>query len=156
MSLELWRGRPIVVSPYEKAIWTAIAVILQGAFYSLDGIVTSLLKTPFGQLCFLVNNFKEISEERRRIIVHSVTESNEHCKETFKKFGVLTMGLEINTLLVWSFTDIVSKKTIIWLRFLPLAYFFPLTLAAKRINESYHQIMESKADYLNKLRNMYS
>jgi hypothetical protein len=66
-----------------------------GLLFSLDGFVTSLLKTPFQQMCYALNLNKQISDEDKDYIVSKLTESNEHCKETLKKFGILTITAEL-------------------------------------------------------------
>lgn len=69
--------------------------ILQGLLFSMDGWVTALLKSPFNQMCFTINKTEGISDAKKDYIITKATESNEHCKETLKKFGILTIGVEI-------------------------------------------------------------
>jgi len=63
--------------------------------FSLDGWVTALLKSPFQQMCYAVNITKGIEVDDKDYIITKATESNEHCKETLKKFGILTITVEI-------------------------------------------------------------
>jgi hypothetical protein len=63
--------------------------------FALDGFVTSLLKSPFQQMCYEVNITKKISAKDKDYIITRATESNEHCKETLKKFGILTITGEL-------------------------------------------------------------
>jgi hypothetical protein len=72
-----------------------IVAIIQGLLFSLDGWVTALLKSPFQQMCYAVNMTKEINNQDKDYIITKATESNEHCKETLKKFGILTITVEI-------------------------------------------------------------
>ncbi|CAG8848175.1 34276_t:CDS:1, partial [Gigaspora margarita] len=65
---------------------------LQGGLFSLDGKITTYLKSPFGQICFAINKSKLIEGEEADEIVEDLTEINEQCKETLKKFGVLTLA----------------------------------------------------------------
>ena len=77
-----------------KNLATLGLIIFRGLLFSADGFVSSRLKTPFGQICYAINKSDEISEEDKDNLVNEITESNEHCKETFKKFGVLTLVAE--------------------------------------------------------------
>jgi len=79
-----------------KLLLTSLAAVFRGILFSLDGFITAQLKTPFGQICYFINKSEEIEEEDKDRIISQITESNEHCKETFKKFGVLTIANEVN------------------------------------------------------------
>src|SRR4051794_13468343 len=48
-------------------------------------------------MCYAVNDAseKEISYNEKDYIIKKATESNEHCKETLKKFGIITISQEI-------------------------------------------------------------
>ena len=113
-------------------------VFLRGGLFSLDGLVTSWLKTPFNQICYIINKTEEMEIEKKDRIILKITESNEHCKETFKKFGVLTMSSELVDLLFW-LIDIELKKQekdrerriIEWI--LLISYFVPLSFATVNI-----------------------
>jgi hypothetical protein len=43
---------------------------------------------------------KEIDEQDKDYIITKATESNEHCKETLKKFGILTITVEITKVFI--------------------------------------------------------
>jgi hypothetical protein len=77
-----------------------ILAFLRGRLYSFDGEITSQLKSPFGQICFFINKNEEIDEETKDKMIEKITESNEHCKETFKKFGMLSIAGETAKILV--------------------------------------------------------
>jgi hypothetical protein len=66
----------------------------------MDGFVSSLLKSPFNQMCYAINKAEGISYKRRDNIITKATESNEHCKETLKKFGILTISTEVIRIVV--------------------------------------------------------
>ncbi|KLL01615.1 MAG: hypothetical protein MRERC_6c042 [Mycoplasmataceae bacterium RC_NB112A] len=68
---------------------------IRGLLFGLDGWVTSLLKTPFNQMCYTINKTEGIRKEKKNYIISKATESNEHCKETLKKFGILNIGVEL-------------------------------------------------------------
>jgi hypothetical protein len=70
-------------------------VLVQGLLFSLDGFVTALLKSPFNQMCFAINKTEGISDKKKDYIITKATESNEHCKETLKKFGIITIAVEL-------------------------------------------------------------
>ncbi|CAG8745706.1 23228_t:CDS:2 [Racocetra persica] len=69
--------------------------ILQGLLFSLDGFVTALLKSPFNQMCYAINKSEGIPYKKKRHIITLATRSNEHCKETLKKMGMLTIVIEM-------------------------------------------------------------
>lgn len=85
--------------------WMLLGVgLLQGFLFCLDGFVTAWLKAPFNQMCYAVNKAseEEISYENKDYIIRKATESNEHCKETLKKFGILTITQElIRVFVLW-------------------------------------------------------
>lgn len=66
----------------------------------MDGFVTALLKSPFNQMCYAINKAEGISYEKKDSIITKATESNEHCKETLKKFGILTICGEVIRIIV--------------------------------------------------------
>jgi len=74
--------------------------LLQGLLFSLDGVVTSLLKAPFNQMCYAINKAERIDDKKKDYVITKATESNEHCKETLKKFGILTIGAEVVKVLI--------------------------------------------------------
>ena len=51
-------------------------------------------------MCYAVNMTKEIDTQDKDYIITRATESNEHCKETLKKFGILTITVEIAKLFI--------------------------------------------------------
>jgi hypothetical protein len=70
-------------------------VLLKGILFSIDGFVTSLLKSPFNQMCYAINQSKLIVQKEKDLLITMATESNEHCKETLKKFGVISLISEL-------------------------------------------------------------
>src|SRR5215208_908121 len=83
-------------------------IILQGLLFTLDGFVTSLLKSPFNQMCYAINKAEGIPDKKKDYMITKATESNEHCKETLKKFGIITIAGE----LICAFVRITLKKMI--------------------------------------------
>lgn len=75
----------------------SLAVIAKGLMYCIDGLVASWLKAPFGQICHSINA-SGLDHSEANDIVELLTEINEHFKETFKKFGVMTIGNEVTEL----------------------------------------------------------
>jgi len=77
--------------------WTVVVslALFQGLLFSMDGRVTALLKSPFGQMCYTINKAEGITDKQKDYIVTKATESNEHCKETLKKFGIITIIQEL-------------------------------------------------------------
>ncbi|CAG8456143.1 26253_t:CDS:2 [Gigaspora margarita] len=82
---------------YDKNSRTLVIciAILQGLLFSLDGFVTALLKSPFNQMCYAINKSEGIPYKKKRLIITLATRSNEHCKETLKKMGMLTIVTEM-------------------------------------------------------------
>ena len=58
----------------------------------MDGYVTSLMKSPFSQMNQKINHSKLLSPEERDELTFRNTNSNENCKETLKKFGILQIA----------------------------------------------------------------
>jgi hypothetical protein len=85
-----------------KKYWYVVlgAAIIQGLLFCMDGVVTALLKSPFNQMCYAINKVEGISYKKKDRIITKATESNEHCKETLKKFGILTIGGEVIRIIV--------------------------------------------------------
>ena len=76
--------------------WVAtFAAILQGLLFCMDGFVTSLLKSPFSQMNQNINASNLITDKEKDYLTFKNTNSNENCKETLKKFGILTVATEL-------------------------------------------------------------
>jgi len=43
-------------------------------------------------MCYAINKAEGIPDKKKDYIITKATESNEHCKETLKKFGILTIA----------------------------------------------------------------
>jgi hypothetical protein len=84
---------------------------------------------------FAVNKSELLLDEEKERIIEDITESNEHCKENFKRFGVLTMSDEVKSV-VYAITkpDKTGNIDLIELLFI-ISYVFPLCLAFKKIIE---------------------
>jgi len=76
------------------------AGIITGLLFTMDGFVTALLKSPFNQMCYAINKAEGISYKKKDYLITKATESNEHCKETLKKFGILTICGEVARIIV--------------------------------------------------------
>jgi hypothetical protein len=81
-------------------------MVLQGLLFSLDGWVTALLKSPFNQMCYAINKAEGIPDKKKDYIITKATESNEHCKETLKKFGIITIAGQ----LLCAFVRVAKKE----------------------------------------------
>jgi len=46
-------------------------------------------------MCFSINKTDGIPDKKKDYIITKATESNEHCKETLKKFGIITIAVEL-------------------------------------------------------------
>jgi hypothetical protein len=104
-----------------------ILVLCQGLLFSLDGFVTALLKSPFNQMCFTINKTEGIPDETKDYIITKATESNEHCKETLKKFGIITIVVELARVFI---KKDKTNGTLKYENLLVLSYIVPLLFAA--------------------------
>nr|CAG8459925.1 1256_t:CDS:2 [Entrophospora candida] len=46
-------------------------------------------------MCYTINKAEGIEDKKKDYIITKATESNEHCKETLKKFGILAISAEL-------------------------------------------------------------
>jgi hypothetical protein len=120
--------------------------IIQGLLFSLDGFVTSLLKSPFQQMCYAVNMTKEISNQDKDYIITRATESNEHCKETLKKFGILTITGELLGVFIEqvNLTEAAKKKNGLHANWLNLSYLIPLIFSGFAIFLIYRRLKKTE------------
>lgn len=91
-------------------------VLFQGSIYLADGLISSLLKTPFGQINYAINK-SGLDDEVADNLVAQITEVNEHFKETFKKFGIISVSQSLKKICSNNFGsgrlkggEIVAKK----------------------------------------------
>ena len=85
-------------------------IIIRGLMFCADGLVTSWLKSPFSQICYSVNK-SGIDHDKADKIITLMTEVNEHFKETFKKFGILTISTELMDFYLDEFHEILHSLT---------------------------------------------
>ena len=123
-----------------ESLWTKnslflalVVIIVQGIFFSLDGWVTSLLKSPFNQMCYAINMAKEIDDKKKDYIITKATESNEHCKETLKKFGILAISGELIRIFIQTDSLLDTKKYGKYAALFNISYLIPLTFAGLAI-----------------------
>jgi len=133
-----------------------VLAFIRGFLFSADGFITAQLKAPFGQICFFINKSEEIDEKTRDQMIEKITESNEHCKETFKKFGVLAIAAETVKILEKMDLD-TSKKSdinprtpgfylrIIRKKIVPLlSYVVPIYFSGRKIKIVSEDLKETK------------
>jgi hypothetical protein len=53
------------------------------------------MKSPFSQMNQKINHSKLLSPEERDKLTFQTTNSNENCKETLKKFGILQITTDL-------------------------------------------------------------
>jgi len=128
-----------------------IVAIIQGLLFSLDGWVTALLKSPFQQMCYAVNMNKEIDNRDKDYIITKATESNEHCKETLKKFGILTITVEIAKVFIKqrNLTEIAKDENGSYANWLNLSYLIPLIFATLAVFLIYRRLKKVKKRLIN-------
>lgn len=102
-----------IKSEEKKYFWKLpiffILVLTRGLMFCADGLVTSWLKSPFSQICYSINK-SGIDDHQSDEIITLMTEINEHFKETFKKFGILTVSTD---LLDFYFLEMLPKSDIV-------------------------------------------
>ncbi|CAJ0890165.1 10201_t:CDS:2 [Entrophospora sp. SA101] len=102
--------------------------VIQGLLFSLDGFVTALLKSPFNQMCYAINKSEGISNKKKDYIITKATESNEHCKETLKKFGIITIAGQLLTFIAVSSSE--ENKLGEYGHLMVISYLVPILFAA--------------------------
>ncbi|CAG8538128.1 23902_t:CDS:10, partial [Racocetra persica] len=118
------------------AVAVPAIILIRGVLFCLDGIVTSKLKFPLGQICFVINNCKLLVKNEKEAIIEDITEANEHCKETLKKFGALTVGDEVRGVLkIIRKTEQPGGSNLLIDILLNISYGFPLYLAYGKTTE---------------------
>lgn len=111
------------------ALFLVICLALfQGILFTLDGFVTALLKSPFNQMCYAINKAEGISDKQKDYIISKATRSNEDCKETLKKFGIITMVGELAK--VFINREKFDKNTTDYEHLIVISYLVPLISAA--------------------------
>src|SRR3954469_3962587 len=100
-----------------------IVALIQGTLFCLDGWVTALLKSPFNQMCYAINKAEGIPDKKKDYIITKATESNEHCKETLKKFGIITIVGELAKVFINRVKEGDSTK---YEKYMVISYLVPL------------------------------
>lgn len=129
-----------------KGYWFVVlgAAIITGTLFCMDGIVSALLKSPFNQMCYAINKAEGISYKRRDNIITKATESNEHCKETLKKFGILTISTEVVRIIVKGASKAGDIEYGDFWYLMNVSYLIPLIFAAFRVWQIYRELNKLK------------
>ncbi|MCE8167922.1 MAG: hypothetical protein I3275_04845 [Candidatus Moeniiplasma glomeromycotorum] len=131
----VWVGVSKLITDYFEprrfngnVLWVVIlAVIIQGLLFCLDGYVNSLIKSPFSQMNQKINHSKLLSPQEQDELTFRNTNSNENCKETLKKFGIMQISTELVMVFIRnSYTWGESKFK--YERLMVIAYLIPLGL----------------------------
>ena len=134
------------------ALFLVICLALfQGILFTLDGFVTALLKSPFNQMCYAINKAEGISDKQKDYIISKATRSNEDCKETLKKFGIITMVGELAK--VFINREKFDKNTTDYEHLIVISYLVPLISAAWSI-WSIHQELKKIEKSIKKYQNL--
>ena len=130
-----------------KNFWFIVlgAAIIQGILFCMDGVVSALLKSPFNQMCYAINKAEGISYKKKDSIITKATESNEHCKETLKKFGILTICGEVARIIIEGAKGAGDRDKYgdYWL-LLNISYLIPLMFATYRIWQIHKELKKIK------------
>ncbi|KLL04683.1 MAG: hypothetical protein MRERV_14c023 [Mycoplasmataceae bacterium RV_VA103A] len=135
---------------YDKNSRTLVIgiAILQGLLFCLDGFVTALLKSPFNQMCFAINKAEGIPYKKKTRIIMLATRANEHCKETLKKLGLISILSQIIGIFIMR-EGFNNPKLGIYADWLLLGYFIPLiftTLDMMSIDRELKKIEKLQVD----------
>lgn len=81
-------------------------------------------------MCYTINKAEGIPDDKKDYIITKATESNEHCKETLKKFGILTIMSELARVFIK-----INKadESLQYEKLMVLSYVVPLLFAALAI-----------------------
>jgi len=128
MTYLVWYFASVYI-PGGKGAWAySVFSLSRGIMFSIDGFVTSLLKTPFNQMCYAINKSDLLSDKQKDYVITRATESNEHCKETMKKFGIISITTELTRVIIKE--DGPIKKESFWYPITYISYLIPLFFAA--------------------------
>jgi hypothetical protein len=114
-------------------VWWVVtfAAVFQGLLFCMDGFVTSLLKSPFSQMNQNINASNLITDKEKDYLTFRNTNSNENCKETLKKFGILTIASELVKVFVRNSEGQKGQKLEAYFyyheRLMLISYLIPLT-----------------------------
>jgi hypothetical protein len=125
-----WDGKKETLWTRKDGVLAIVVILSQGIFFCLDGWVTSLLKAPFNQMCYAINKAEGIEDKEKDYIITKLTESNEHCKETLKKFGILAVSGELVRVFINAQYLIDGDKFGRWAAYFNISYLIPLAFAA--------------------------
>lgn len=115
-----------------------IHFIFIGFLFSLDGVVSGLVKTPMGQLNYEINHAASsgfLTGEQKEDLASIITLANEYSRETFRKFGVLAICSEAAklTMDVKSVTEgLNSQNGEYWWLFV-ISYIIPMGLCFHKL-----------------------
>jgi hypothetical protein len=102
-------------------------------------------------MCYAINKTEGISKKQKNYIITKATESNEHCKETLKKFGILNIGVEL--IAVANFLvrgDDFERKGVegLYEMTLYISYLVPLIFSGLAIFLIYRELQRIKRDLI--------
>ena len=84
-------GKNYFFSPGTVNDWLVLLVaLILGGLFIADSIITSYLKTPLQRLAIQIE-YSDLSEASKKKLLQATQEANELFKETFKKFGLLSL-----------------------------------------------------------------
>jgi hypothetical protein len=84
-------------------------------------------------MCYAINKAEGISDKKKDHIITKATESNEHCKETLKKFGVLAISGELIRVFIQAADLVDEQKYGNHAAFFNISYLIPLAFAGLAI-----------------------
>jgi hypothetical protein len=96
-------------------------------------------------MCYAINDVgeEEISYSKKDYIIKKATESNEHCKETLKKFGILTITQELVRVFLFREKAGDIKLGPYWY-LINISYLIPLAFAVLAIFSIHKKLKEIK------------
>nr|CAG8538810.1 1759_t:CDS:2 [Entrophospora candida] len=84
-------------------------------------------------MCYAINKTEGIEDKKKDYVITKATESNEHCKETLKKFGVLAISTELIRVFIEGGKVVDKNKYGSYAALFNISYLIPLSFAALAI-----------------------
>jgi hypothetical protein len=91
-------------------------------------------------MCYAINKAEGIDDKQKDYIITKATESNEHCKETLKKFGILAVSGELVRVFIQAQPLMDTDKFGDYAHLFHISYLIPLTFAALALVSINHEL----------------
>lgn len=133
LNVEKWGDLSVI-----SVVFALILFFLLGVLNSVDGFISSVIKTPFNWLAYQLNKSKLFSKKTRVELLDGATLANELCREAFKRFGLLAEAGELLKLFLKNQSALTSwvkgEFGKLWLLAVIISYGVPCSIAFLKIN----------------------